>query len=43
MMSKKHSVHPRQTGTVPALAPPSATFAGGNVVELPDTGGLSAS
>ena len=38
MMPKKHSLHPRQTGTVPALAPPSATFAGGDVVELPDTG-----
>lgn len=38
MMAKKHSAHPRQTGTAPALAPPSATFAGGNVVELPDTG-----
>ena len=37
-MPKKQSIHPRQTGTVPALVPPSSTFAGGNVVELPDTG-----
>ena len=37
-MPKKHSLHPRQTGTAPALAPPAATFAGGDVVELPDPG-----
>ena len=38
MMSKLHPVHPRQTGTVAALAPRPPAFAGGNVVELPDTG-----
>ncbi len=37
-MSKSHPVHPRQTGTVPAVAPRASAFAGGNVVELPDTG-----
>lgn len=38
MMSKSHPAHRRQMGTVPALSPRSSTFAGGNVVELPDTG-----
>jgi len=37
-MSKFHKVHPRQTGTVPVVAPRPSAFAGGNVVEPPDTG-----
>ena len=37
-MSKLHPVHPRQTDTVPGMAPPPSAFAGGNIVELPDTG-----
>jgi hypothetical protein len=38
MMSKSHPVHPRQTGTIPTMAPRASAFSGGNVVELPDTG-----
>jgi len=38
MMPKNNSMHPRQTGAVPTLAPHASTFTGGNVVELPDTG-----
>ena len=38
MMSKSHPVHPRQTGTIPSMAPRASAFSGGNVVELPDTG-----
>jgi len=42
MMSRLNPVHPRQTDTVLALVPQPATFAGGNVIELPDTGATPA-
>ena len=42
MMSRLNPVHPRQTDTVLALVPQPATFSGGNVIELPDTGATPA-